>query len=418
MVRLLTALAPPRLGPGFRWLLGSSWAANLGDGLRLAAGPLLMASVTTDPLLIAAAALAQWLPALLFGLLAGVLADRADRRRLLIGANLVRVAVLAALVGCVLTDRVGATVVLAAVFLLGTAETVVDTAGGALLPTLLAPRDLGIGNARLGVGAIVGNKLAGPPIGAALFAAGAAWPFLAQALLLAAGAALASRIVLPAPERPAAGPARRVGTDIRDGVRWLWAHPPMRTLALTILAFNVTFGAAWSVLVLYSAQRLGLGAVGFGLITTAGAVGGLLAAAAYGRLERRFGVAALMRCGLVVEALTHLALAVTTVPWVALAVFAVFGAHESVWGTTSSSVRQRAVPLAYQGRVSGVYRMGMTGGLVIGSGLGGILAKMGGVTGPFWFAFAGSALLLVLIWRELGQIAHASPADSTLEERP
>ena len=50
-----------------------------------------------------------------------------------------------------------------------------------------------------------------------------------------------------------------------EGIRWLLAHPPMRTLALTIFTFNVTFGAAWSVLVLYASERLGMGPVGFGL---------------------------------------------------------------------------------------------------------------------------------------------------------
>jgi hypothetical protein len=64
----------------------------------------------------------------------------------------------------------------------------------------------------------------------------------------------------------------------------------VRTLVLTIVTFNVTFGAAWSVLVLYAGQRLGLGEIGFGLITTAGALGGLLGSAGYGRLERRLSL--------------------------------------------------------------------------------------------------------------------------------
>ena len=56
--------------------------------------------------------------------------------------------------------------------------------------------------------------------------------------------------------------------DIAEGLRWTVRHPAVRTLALTILIFNVTFGAAWSVLVLYASERLGLGAIGFGLLTT------------------------------------------------------------------------------------------------------------------------------------------------------
>ena len=86
----------------------------------------------------------------------------------------------------------------------------------------------------------------------------------------------------------------------------------MRTLALTILAFNVTFGAAWSVLVLYSSERLGMNAVGFGLITTAIAIGGVVGALSYGRLERRFALGDIMRVGLLIETGTHLVLALTT----------------------------------------------------------------------------------------------------------
>jgi predicted MFS family arabinose efflux permease len=58
--------------------------------------------------------------------------------------------------------------------------------------------------------------------------------------------------------------------------------------------------------------------------------------------------------------------------------------------------------------------VGVYGGLVIGSGIGGLLARQFGVTAPFWFAFVGSALFLVLIWRELRHIAHADEADAPL----
>ena len=89
--------------------------------------------------------------------------------------------------------------------------------------------------------------------------------------------------------------------------------------------------------------------------------------------------------------------------------FAVFGAHAFVWGTTSITVRQRAVPQALQGRVSSVNTVATYGGLVIGSGIGGALAEGFGVVAPFWFAFAGSAVLVVVLWGQLAHIAHADP---------
>ena len=87
-----------------------------------------------------------------------------------------------------------------------------------------------------------------------------------------------------------------------------------------------------------------------------------------------------------------------------------FGAHAFVWGTTSTVVRQRAVPDELLGRVGGVYRVCIVGGMVIGTPLGGLLARTYGLTAPFWFGFVGSALLVVLLWREFDHIAH-SPAE-------
>ena len=156
-------------------------------------------------------------------------------------------------------------------------------------------------------------------------------------------------------------------------------------------------------LVLYARERLGMGAVGFGLISTAMAVGGPLGAASYGWLERHVRLGVIMRGGLIIETLTHLALALTRWAWFALIVFVIFGAHAFIWGTTSTSVRQRAVPARFQGRVGSVYLTGVVGGTVIGSALGGLVASAWGVTAPFWFAFAGWALILALIWRSLLQ---------------
>ena len=398
-------IAPSRLGRSFRWLLASSWVTNLGDGITLAAGPLLVASQTRSPLTVAMAAFLLRLPWLLFGLHAGVAADRFNRRALVIATGLVRLGILLLLVASILTHRVSIGVVLAALFLFGVVETFGDTTTTTLLPMLVGKPDLGIANSRAMTGLVVWNQLAGPPVGAALFAAGMALPFASESVCVLAGVLLISRVRLPV--HGARGQRARVRDDIREGWRWLWGHAAVRTLAITIFTFNVTFGAAFSVLVLYARERLGMGALGFGLITTAMAVGGLLGGGCYGWLERHLRLGVIMRGGLVIETLTHLALALTRTDWFALIVFVIFGAHAFVWGTTSTSVRQRAVPARFQGRVGSVYLTGVVGGMVIGSALGGLVASVWGVTAPFWFAFAGSALILALIWRSLLHIAHA-----------
>ena len=402
-------IAPRRLCRDFRWLLSSSWTSNLGDGIALSAAPLLIASLTSSPILVAAGAMMQFLPWLLFGLLAGSVADHVDRRRLVMIANASRAVVVAGLVVFLVTGAVNVWVVLATAFLYGTAEVFADSAGSTLLPMLVRPVDLGVGNARLQAGFLVGNQLAGPPLGAFLFAAGTFWPFLVQILCVSLAVILISRIArtqVPAHDELEPGVKPQ---PIREGLRWLRRNPPVRTLVIIILLFNVTWAAPWGTLVLYATEHLGMGPVGFGVLTTASALGGLLGTVTFGWLERHVSFATLMRVCLSLEVLMHLGFALTTIPAVAFAIMFGFGAYAFVWGTISTTVRQRLVPMRLQGRIASVNMVGVFGGLVIGQALGGVIAQTCGLTAPWWFAFAGSAITLLLVWRSISQIAAARP---------
>ena len=401
----MRAAVPERLGSRFRWLMSSVWVSNLGDGVVLAAGPLLVASQTADPFLVAAATMLQQLPWLLFGLVGGVTADRFDRRRLVVAANLGRAIVLAVLAATIVTDVVNVTVVLIAMFVLGTAETFSDTAGGTLLPMLVARDDLGAANAPLRFGQITLNRLAGPPLGAFLFAGAMAAPFAIDATLLALSAALVWRIGhTPPMPREEHSTAR---ADIVAGLRFVWGHSAVRVLVITIFAFNITFGATYGIMVLYAAERLGLDEVGYGFLVTTSAVGAVVGTIVYGRLEAWLGRSGIMRVGLIIETGTHLVLALTTVPAVAFATMFVFGIHEASWGTTASTIRHRVVPTEFQGRVGAVYAVAVFGSLVVGSALGGVLAGVWGITAPFWFGFVGSTIILAAMWRSFGSLLDA-----------
>ena len=410
---LVDRVAPPRLGRSFRWLLASSWSANIGDGLALAAGPLLVASQTDNAILVAMAALLQRLPWLLFGLPAGAVADRIDRRRLVMGADAARAATVAVLAVFIVTGHVSIALVLIVMFLIGVAEVFADTTSSTLLPMLVAPVDLGLGNSRFQASFLLAAQLFGPPLGAFLFAIGPAWPFVTQAVCVALGVVLIARIEIP-PGGVREVTDTHIRRDIADGIHWLMSHAAVRTLALVIFAFNVTWGAAWSVLVLYALHHLHMGEVGYGLLATATAVGGIVGVSSYTWLERHIPLATLMRTCLLLEVLTHLSLALSTQGWEAIVVMLVFGSYAYVWLTVSQTVRQRAVPTEFQGRVSSVYMVGLFGGLLIGQALGGWIAEVWGLTAPFWFAFVGSGLTLALVWRQLAHIAHAGevPAGS------
>ncbi|HEY3523117.1 MAG TPA: MFS transporter, partial [Candidatus Limnocylindrales bacterium] len=229
---IVERVVPARLGPGFRWLLAATVVNNAGDGVVVSAGPLLVASQTRDPFLVSLAILMEYLPALIFGVVAGAAADRFDRRRQVVIANVVRAVVLAVLVAAIVTGRVNIAIVLGALFLLGTAETFADSASSTLVPNLVPSPDLGAANARLQGGLLLTNQLLMPPIGAFLFVLGIWLPFAFNAVAFAFGAILVSRIVVSMRSVPKPESWR---ADMAEGIRWLVAHPPMRTLALTIV---------------------------------------------------------------------------------------------------------------------------------------------------------------------------------------
>ena len=405
------------MGRSFRWLLASSWTSNIGDGIALAAGPLLVASQTDSAFIVALAGLLQKLPWLVFGLWAGALADRLDRRKVVMIADTLRAGVIAVLCVTIVTGHVNIGLVMITMTLYGVAEVFADTTTSTLLPMMVDKRDLGTGNQRLQAGFLTCNQLIGPPVGAFLFAAGMAWPFLVQVLCVLLAVLLVSRIATS--QANSADPAAvtqdrtHVRRDIVEGLRWIAQHAAVRTLALVILVFNVTWAAAWSVLVLWSRDHLGMSETGFGLLTTGSAVGGLIGTALYGTIERRFKLATIMRVCLLLEVLTHLAFAFTTTGWLAIAIMVEFGAYAFIWGTVSNTVRQRAVPQRFQGRVSAAYMMCVYGGLIVGQAIGGVIAEHWGLVAPFWFAFIGSGITLALVWKQLGSIAHADSGEDS-----
>ena len=405
MTRLGEWVAPARLGSSFRWLLGSTWASNLGDGFSIAAGPLLIASLTRNPFLVSLAAFMQWLPVFIFGLYSGAIADRVDRHKLILSMNWVRALTLAILTTTLLLHLVTVPIVLIALFAIGTADTFSNNAYSAIVPLLVDKSELGLANSRINFGWNGLSQLAGPPIGAALFAIGMAWPFAAETICAVAAVIMFTRVVVP-PTPSQDGEPQHIWHDIRDGLVWTRHSPAMLALVIQILTFNITYGASWAVLVLFSQERLGMGNIGFGLLSAAAAVGALLGNATYPWVERHVSLANIMRYGLVLETVTHLVFALTTSPIIAMIIMFFFGIHEANWATTAMSVRQRAVPNELLGRVSGVYQVAMMGGLVIGSLIGGVLATHFGLLAPYWFGFFGCAIMLVAIWGRLGDIAH------------
>jgi len=347
---------------------------------------------------------AQRIPWFLFGLQAGAVVDRVDRKRLIVIVDLLRAIVIGLLAASIALDIVSLPIIYTAMFLLGTGETFADNARSTLVATAVPREGLGPANARLFGTQIVTNQLAGPPLGALIFAAGAALPFGADAISFVLAAMLISRVTH---ERPITDAEKHsVRSQVIEGLRWLASHPPVRTLVIMITAFNITFGAAFGIWVLYATERLGLSELGFGALLACTAVGGLIGSMLFGSLEKRATYATLLRIGLIFETFTHLMLALTRSYLVAGVVMVLFGVHAIVWGTTSTTVRQKSVPASLLGRVNSAHMLGSFGALALGSMLGGAIASRWGVIAPFWFAFAGSGAILLVVWRSIGYVTQ------------
>jgi MFS family permease len=392
-----------RLGVDFVRLWTANAVSNLGDGVAGVAGPLLVASLTDSPALVAGAAFAQQLPWLLFSLPGGAWVDRVDRRRLLVAVNLARGLLLGGLALAVWGDAATIPVLYVAFFLFGTGETLADSTSVALLPSIVPAEALARANARLLGTYLIGNQLLAPPFGAWLFVAAPVLPFALDAASFWAAALLVAPLILRQdPARPAAD--RTVGglrAEIAEGLRWLWEQHTLRLLAVCVAVMNLAGAGSFALWVLWARERLGLEGVGFGALVTAYTVGGLVGTGLAGRLDARFGPSIPLRAGLWVEAGAQASLALTRVPWVAAATLVLFGAHATVWGVVSVSLRQRVVPERLRGRVNSVYFLFDLGGAALGTVLGGMLASAAGITAPFWLGSVAVALLALATWRRL-----------------
>lgn len=390
-----------------------------GDGVTVAAGPLLAASITHDPLLVAGALVAQQLPWLIFPLLSGVLVDRLEPGRLMVIVDLLRAAAVGGLAASVLAGAAHLAALYGALFILGAGATVSDTAALSLPPLLVAADDLVRANAGLQGVQLVGADLMGPPLGAYLFVLAAGLPFAFDAATFVAGAALIASISgrRTAGQVPARASLRR---EIAEGIRWLAGHPGLRMLAVAICVLNLMLGSTLAILVLYVRVRLGMGPVGYGMLLACSAAGGVIGTMIVKRLVARFGASLLMRAGLIIECATHVSLALTRRPWVAALTLVVFGVHIGVWGVVTVTLRQTAVPGQLLGRVNSVYYTFSMGGFALGGLTGGLLARGFGLTAPFWVAAAAVAVVAMAAWRlftpsrlTTEAAAGASPAGSS-----
>jgi MFS family permease len=383
------------LGRNFHRLWSGSALSNLADGMFQVALPLLALRITRSPAEIAGVVLAARLPWLVFALQAGALADRLDRRRTMVNVDLARAVLIGGLAVIALSESERLWILYLVAFALGIGETLFDTAAQSVLPMVVPSNDLSRANGRLMAAEVTMNRFVGPPLGGLLVGVAMALAFVGSAAFYLCGALamalLSGRFVSRSPDAP----RTRLRTDIVEGLRYLWGHRLLRTLAFMVGAMNLTIMATIAVLPVYAVSPgpMGLSAFTFGLLLSVGAIGSLIGAFVVPRLESRLGRAVTLRLGVLAAALTCAAPLLTEPILVAIAL-AVAGIGEICWDVITVSLRQRIVPDHLIGRVNAGYRLVAYGAMPIGAALGGLLGQAFGLR---WVFGIGAVVCLGLL---------------------
>ncbi|HKQ01541.1 MAG TPA: MFS transporter [Actinomycetes bacterium] len=390
-----------RLGLPFWQLWSASTLSNLADGLVKIGLPLVAVSLTDSPGLVAGVTLAVTLPWLLFALPAGALADRVDRRVAMVTANVVRaagVAVLAvALVLWLESSPAAIWALYAVALLLGTAETIYDTCAQSILPQVVERGQLQRANGRLIAAELTANEFVGPPLGGLLVAAGLLAAFATPAALWAA--AVGTLLLLRGSFAvPRTAERTTVRADVAEGLRYLWRHRLLRTLAGMTGLFNLATNATFAVFVLYavgSDSAMGLTGATYGLLFATLALGSLIGALLADPIIRRLGRSRSLFLGILGGVGTVGIAAVTTVPLVIATAFIIGGITNALWNVVAVSLRQRITPDRILGRINSSYRLVAWGTRPLGAAAGGLLGELLGLRAVF--AIAAALILVTLL---------------------
>ncbi|HEX6450064.1 MAG TPA: MFS transporter [Trebonia sp.] len=393
MVASTAALRKPFLR---YWLSG--FLDDFGDGVRLAALPLLAAQLTRSPTAVAAVTAVQSLPWLM-GPALGIIVDRTDRRRLMVLVDTTRAIIIAALAGAILGHADGLALIYLTAFITGVGSALRSTAAVTCVPRLVGTDGLDRANGQVIAGQIVGNELAGPAAGGWLFGLAAVLPFAVNAGTLGIAALLL--LTLPSVFRPARQPdpatkARAVRRDLTEGLAWLRRHPDIRDLTLTVGVISAMDAAWFAVLVLYVIRILHQRPGAYGALLAIGAIGGIAAGAGGARLTRRLGAwRSLLFAGLVMAA-SQLVLGLTANVLIAAAMLAASSAAFALFNMTAVTMRQRRVPEDLLGRISSLYGTVAGGAEALGALAGGLIATAAGIRATM---LAGVApIAIVTIW--------------------
>lgn len=385
----------------FRRLFVAHAISRAGDAFNSVALVVLVFSLTGSGLGVAATVVFEVVPIVLFGPLAGLVADRFPRRRVMVGADLLRAGLAAAL----MVAHGSVALAFAVAFGLSVGSLLFGPASMSVVPETVEADELVTANSALWSVAVAVQILLAPVAGGLIAFFGVGIAFGVNALSFVASAALLWR--LDAGRVPAASAARG-WRAVRLGIDLVRADRLLRPLAVVQVLASLSVGATSGLLVVLAAEQFGVGPSGFGLLLAAigiGAVTGPLVLRRWVRPgDRRwlFGPYAL-------RGFVDLGLAATTSAAMGGVLLTAYGVGTSTGMVAYQSTLQTAVTDEARGRVFAVFDVAWNAARLISLGLGGVAADRFGIRAVY---VAGGLLLLFAF--VVGYTTRAEPEDATL----
>ncbi len=403
--------------PDFRryWLARA--LSITGSMVTAIALPVLVYRLSGSTLLTALVTALESAPYLLTGLFAGALADRWNRRRVMVTADLVNAVLVGSIPVAHLLGVLTVVQVLVVAFSVQSVYTFFDGANFGALPVLVGRARVAQANSAVWTASSLIELFVPPLTGLLLAVLDPASLLTLDALSFVASAFAVRGIVRAMSERrEGLSPLRLrvVLTDIAEGLRYLVRHPGVRTM--TIVGSLQSFGGGGfiALIVVWCDQVLHVGTSGlrFGLVWGLWGIGGLIAAVALPRLLKRLSPAAITLYALPVSALLGI-LSPLAPGWVSAAIaLLVWGSAYVLVIVNAMSYRQQVTPEQLLGRVNTAARMLSWGvGWTLGSVVGGVLGKEFGIrTGMVLMGLAGFVAVVVAWTSPLRRIAATHDA--------
>ena len=404
------------LGKDFSRIWSASLITNLVDGVLRLSAPLLAVSLTEDPVLIGLMTALGLLPWLFFAIPIGAYVDHVDRRKALVGGNMLRSAIAIFVALAIAQEFINIWILLGCVFLFGICEVLVDTTSQSVLPQILDKSNFERGNSRLQISEVIVAQFAGSPLSGFLYAISIALPFyfstagfVAAALLLALSPF--QKDVNPVHEDDQGKERLGIRGDIKFALNYLYQDKRILSIVLITTSIGFFYSISTAVAPLFILKELNVEPSLFGVVLAIQGVGALVGSIAAPAASKKFGRGRALGMNLVIASFMIVLTGIAPNVYVFVVISVVVGFTISVWNILLMSLYQSLIPTHLYGRIHGARRTIVWGLMPIGSVIGGVIAR-GGLRLPFIIGGGIATLIALISFKRIIEVGDESVSTS------